>query len=780
VSTDLRSPIADPHDPAPAPAREEPDAIRSQLLYRWGVAVARRRRLMLIAGACLLVLCAGLYPALQHAVGAPNPQVQGSESVRTEQILARSFPEAGREDDALAFYSRSHLAGDRVYRRAIASVVTALRHQPGVRRVLSPYDTTAVAQISSDEHAAFAVLVLTQSTNQRFNNAAHLQDVATRAAGASGVQTFLTGASPVVNDLGSIERADTAQAEAIGLPVALLILLLATGSLVAASLPLLVAICGLLLTDGALAVVASVVNIDATLLAIVAMLGLGIGIDYALFVTDRFREELALGERASGQEGGDQSGGDQPGEDQADGDQAERVADAVGLALATSGRTILFSGAIMVASLSSLLVVRMAFCRELAGGALLVVASTLLVAMTLLPALLALLGPRINRGALPARLQPASVRPQHRQADRGGWARWTWLVMRRPVIALGVSVALLLIALTPVFGIRYGIDLGVLSNSDTNSGRGEQVLKTSFAPGLMAPIQIVVSGGHSGKGPGSVAATAKTLGKEIEADPRVNAIAEDRKGNKALVIAVTSVRVDSPAATALVRHIRNDLAPRVHANGGPTVLVGGLTAGTVDISNEMRTKLPVAMLLTFVLSMVLLLVVFRSIVLPIKAMLMNLLSVGATVGIVVFVFQDGHGQRLLGFTSTGFIQALIPLIVFAVLFGLSMDYEVFLIRRVQEEWHKTHDNSLAVATGVQRTARPITAAAAIMVAIFGSFLTAGLLEVKQLGFALALAVALDATLIRLVLGPALMRLFGVWNWWLPARLARILPGGEEG
>jgi RND superfamily putative drug exporter len=217
------------------------------------------------------------------------------------------------------------------------------------------------------------------------------------------------------------------------------------------------------------------------------------------------------------------------------------------------------------------------------------------------------------------------------------------------------------------------------------------------------------------------------------------------------------------------------IAPELHARWGVTVLSGGATAIMLDLAHETSVRFPVVLALILGLSLIFLLIVFRSPLLAVKAVLMNLLATGAMLGIVVYVFQEGHGQRLFGFTSTGFIQCFVPLTVFALVYGLSMDYEVFLIRRIQEEWKRTHENRRSVAIGVEHTARPIAAAAAIMVAVFGSFVTANLLELKQLGFAVAVGIAIDATVIRLVLVPALMRVFGSWNWWMPARLERILP-----
>jgi RND superfamily putative drug exporter len=721
------------------------------------VAIARHRRLVLALGVVVLVCSVLLYPRLEGALNAPEYGIKGTDSSRVEELLERRFPGIGSEDDGLVFYSAHQLASGSAFHGVVASVLAVARRQAGVRTVLGPYDPNAVGQISSDEHAAVVAITLGGGTHQRFTRARSMQSAVGREA-RDGIHVWLTGFSPIARDLSDVERTDTERAEAIGVPVALAILLFALGTAVAAMAPLLMAGAGLLFTYGVLALLTTLFHFDNLLLAIVTMIGVGIGIDYGLFIVSRFREELACSERAPGGE-------------------RDRVADAVGTALATSGRTILFSGAIVALSLASLLVVDSPIFREVAVGSVTVVLCMLIVAVTLLPALLGQLGAGINRGALPARLHPADSRPQAGRAP-GGWAKWALLMMRRPIPAAILAAGVLILAAIPVTGLRYGINLGVLSVSSTSSGKGETVLARSFSPGAVAPIQIILTdGAESSHGRPDVAGAA-TLTRELEDDRHVTGVAERRSGFGTLLTVVPSARIDSSTTVALVRHIRRDLAPPIHAHGGPTVLVGGATAITVDFSNQMRSSLPLVVGLILGMSLLCLLVAFRSIVLPIKAVLMNLLVTGAALGLVVLIFQQGHGEHLLDFTNPGFIQAYVPLGMFALLFGLSMDYEIFLIRRVREEWRSTHDNRLAVATGIEHTARPISAAAAIMVAVFGSFLSANLLELKQIGFALAVAIALDASLVRLILVPATMRLLGSRNWWLPRPLERALPDVE--
>jgi RND superfamily putative drug exporter len=748
----------------------ESETVRLSRLYRWGVALARRRRAVLAASVFLIVLGAGAYPTLQKSLGPPSYQLKGSESYAVEQLLERHFPGLGSEDDALVFYSKRHLAGDAVYRAVIAAAVKAVRGQKDVRGVIGPYDTEAAGQIFGEEHDAVALVTLAGSSSERYNGARLTQEAVTRAAGERGVQAWLTGYSPIVRDLSDVQKADTPRAESIALPATFLILLLALGALVPALLPLLVATSGLVLTGGVLTLLNSWFHFDSVLMAVVTMIGLGIGIDYSLFIVSRFREELARG-RSEEEERHEQEGDPHKEE----GDRHERVADALGLALATSGRTILFSGVIVALSLASLFAVDFQIYREIAVGTIVVVICMLAVAMTLLPAVLAMLGGRVNAGALPVALRPASVRTGASHGRRGGWARWALLVMRHPIPIAAVAIGVLMVAALPALHLRLGLNVGVLRVSSTPSGQGEKVLADAFSPGVMGPIQIVVTDRGGREHRGSEVAAARSLSQELERDPRVSGVTEHRAQAGVLLTAVASVPIDSRTATALVRHIRQDLAPPLRAHGGPVVLVGGATAQALDTSNELQAKFPLILGLILVPSLLFLLIVFRSVALPVKAVLMNLIATSATMGLVVLVFQDGHAQRLFNFTSTGFIQSPLPLIVFALLFGLSMDYEVFLIRRIQEEWRKTGDNQLSVAAGIEQTARPITAAAAIMVAVFASFLTADLLEVKQIGFALAAAIALDATLIRLVLVPAVMRLLGARNWWLPGWLARVLP-----
>ncbi len=736
----------------------------SAAAYRWGAMIARRRRLVLGVWVIVLIACAAAYPALKSSLGAPNYGIDGAESSRAAQLLEQRFAGHGAEQDVLVFNSSTHRAGEPAYRAVVARALATARRQADVKGVAGPFDRGAHGQISRDGHAAIALVGIAGDPRQLVERATKLQHALDPLAGA-GVHVWLTGYSPVAVDITNVENADVERAETIGVPIALLVLLLALGTAVAAIVPLAIAGSGLLLTFGFLALLATMLTFDSFLTTIVTMIGVGIGIDYALFVVSRFREELAR-RRST----------DRP-------VTSEQIEEAVGAAISSSGRTVLFSGVIVALALATLGVIRAPIYREFALGAVSVVICTVIVALTLLPAVLALLGPRIDRGALPARIQPRDARAGASDGH-GIWARWALAVMRHPILAASTIAAVLILAAAPLLGLRTGVDFGIASLSGTPSGKGEQVLARSFGAGTLAPIEIVIAGRRDDPGPLERAAAAHValLTRRLapNAHNDIAAVVTTPGRDATLLTVAPATAIDSYRSEQLVRHIRASLPAPIRADGRLEVAVGGASAKIVDLSNETHAKVPLVLGLILALSLIFLTIVFRSLVLPVKAVAMNLLATGATVGIVIFIFQQGHGEHLLGFTSTGFIQVFLPLSIFALLFGLSMDYEVFLIRRMRETWMQTGDNELAVASGVEHTARPITAAAAIMVAVFGSFATANVLELKEFGLGLALAIAIDATLIRFILVPALMRLFGARNWWLPSlKRPALAPGAKS-
>ncbi|MFQ6328480.1 MMPL family transporter [Nocardia sp. CWNU-33] len=720
----------DPPDPTP----------HLGIVGRWGVTVARHRRIVLTAWLLLVIACASAYPALHASLGSPDYSVPGSDSVAVDRLVAQHFARFGIEQDLIVFHSAQRTADSTEYRAVIDKAMTAVRATDGVTGVIGPYEGNAAAQISSDRHTAFGLVGVDGGMTERVRIAKELQSTLAGQS-AAGVEAMITGFAPAQADLTDIETADLQRAEGIGLPVAGVVLVLALGALVAATVPIAVTAAGIAVAIGALAGLATFLSFDSLVLSVATMIATGTAIDYAMFIVSRFNEELTRrGVR--------------------DRRAIEAIVQAVGAAMDTTGRTILASGLIVLISLCSLAVVGLPILNGIAIGVVTAVIATLSAAFTLLPALLAVSGPAINRGALPARLRPAEVESATAST---GWARWARLVMARPMLFGAVGVAVLTLAAAPIVGIRYGVDMGLGSLADRPTGQATALVKQNFGPGLLAPIEVVATGPDGAPLTGESRTNVEGFVTELTQDPRIARVVPQQAEGRLLAVVVPEVAFDSTDAGELVADIRS----RATTIDEVDIRVGGTSASFADVSQRITARFPWVIILVLTVSLAFLVVAFRSIVLAVKAILLNLLATGAALGITVAVFQRGVGESVLGFHSTGFLQVYLPMLVFAVLFGLSMDYEVFLIRRMKEAWDRNQDNAAAVAEGLQRTARPITAAAAIMVAVFASFVTADVLELKQIGFALAVAITIDALMVRLVLVPAFMQLFGRWNWWLP-------------
>ncbi|MFE3195257.1 MMPL family transporter [Nocardia sp. NPDC059240] len=722
------------------PPRSPESATRPGPLGRWGGFLARHRWTVIGVWLVLIAVCGAAYPALHARLGAPNYAVPGSTSAQAETRIAQHFSVLGAEQDLIVLHADGFTVDDPRFRAAIDRVLGAARAVPGVPGAVGPFEGDTKQQISADRHTALALVGINGDMSERVDVAARLQTALTVASDTE-VRADVTGYSPVEGELIRMETADISRGEGIGLPIAAIVLVLALGAVVAATIPISVTAAGIALAVGALFGLASFLTFDSFVLSVATMIGTGTAIDYAMFLVSRFNEELTKrGVR--------------------DRKARKDIHAAVGAALDTTGRTVLASGIIVMISLCSLLVVGLPMLDGVALGVVVAVLGTLTAAFTLLPALLAVLGPAVNRGALPARLRPAETRST---AASTAWARWAHLVMGRPIVFGVLGVALLAVAAVPITGIRYGIDMGLNSLGDRPTGHATRLVQDNFGPGLLSPIQVVASG--PGDTPLSLdgRGEVRMLSDELAHDPRVANVLPLQADGRYLVTVVPKDSFDSTTVSDLTTDIRS----RAKTVDAAEVLVGGTPAMFADVSGQISRGFGWVIALVLTASLIFLVVTFRSIVLALKAIALNLLATGAALGITVAVFQHGLGERVLGFHSPGFLQVFLPMLVFAVLFGLSMDYEVFLIRRMKETWDRTGDNATAVAEGLQRTARPITAAAAIMVAVFASFLSADVMELKEIGFALAVAVAIDAVIVRLILVPAFMRLFGRWNWWLP-------------
>jgi putative drug exporter of the RND superfamily len=536
----------------------------------------------------------------------------------------------------------------------------------------------------------------------------------------------------------AFEQAPTGIGEAIGLLVAVVVLLLAFGSLVAVGLPIGTALLGLAVGAGSLSLVAYVVDIPSWATVIGSMVGLGVGIDYALFVVTRYREHLAEG---------------------------RDVEDAVGRALATAGRSVVYAGGTVVVAILGLAVARIPFVTAGGIGISLVVLVMVLAAITLLPALLGLAGHRVNG----RRSTPATRTPTR-------WHRWGAHVGRHAAMYAVGSTLLLLALAAPVSALRLGFpDEGTMPQSRTER-RAYDLIADGFGPGANGPLVIAVDVAEDQ----TVLARLTTA---IAADPGVAEVSPpqvDQRFGVAILVAEPRTTPQSEATRETIERLRSDVFPDVLDGSPARAHVGGQVAIFADLGHRVQDRLPWFISAVVLLSLVLLLVGFRSLLVPLKAAVMNLLSVGAAYGLLVMIFQWGWGADLIGLESTVPILSFIPLFMFAILFGLSMDYEVFLLSRVREEYDRSGDNDEAVARGLAGTARTITSAALIMVAVFGGFVLADDPLTKMMGLGLATAIAIDATIVRLVLVPATMKLLGRANWWLPGWLDRLLPGQPAG
>ena len=568
-------------------------------------------------------------------------------------------------------------------------------------------------------------------------------EAAARPATAAGVQVAFGGG---VTDF--FNNPPAGNADTIGLLVAVIILLLAFGSVIAMSLPIGTALFGLAVGLSLISLLAAVTTIGTVAPILGTMIGLGVGIDYSLFILTRHRQNLVGGMPMS---------------------------DSIGLANGTAGQAVLFAGSTVVIAICGLALAGIPYVTWLGLTSALVVLVMMAAAVTLIPALLGLVGEHINRVHAP-RVRHAHRGHDHPSLTGGrshGWARWARLVSRHRWAAMLGSLAVLLVLASPLLSMRLGqVDDGSAPSTSTQR-RAYELISQGFGPGFNGPLVLAVALPHPGDlGPADAvaAATTKVPGVRV-APPQLSPTTR----TAAVVIAVPPSSPQSAATESLVNELRNQvLPPAVHGTGAQ-VYVGGITAGFIDLGQRIQDRLPIFIGAVILLSFVLLMMVFRSVFVPLKAAIMNLLSIGAAFGVIVAVFQWGWLAGLVGISQTTPIVAYVPMMMFAILFGLSMDYEVFLLSRIREEYSETHDNLDSVIDGLSVTARVVTSAALIMISVFLGFVANPEPTVKMFGLGLAVAVFVDATIVRLVLVPATMELLGDANWWLPGWLDKILP-----
>ncbi len=695
------------------------------MIQRWGALVARRSLAVLLVGIALTL------GAATYGLGVFDSLSQGgfddSSSESARELVAEQEAFGNKSVDVIAIYSDDELTADQQAFRSEVKRTLAGIPDGTVATVVPYYAAPDAGLVSGDGHSAQVLISLAGSSQDDFLT--HYDELAP-ALEADGLTTELAGSFAVYNDVNEITSKDLKRAELISMPIVLILALLIFGSLVAASMPVLV---GLVAMLGALAVVriiALFTEVSVFSVNVISLLGIGLAIDYALFVISRFREELAL----------------------LPADDPDASATAIRRTMATAGRTVLFSGLTVAAAMSSLLIFPQAFLRSMGYGGIAAVLVAMLAALTILPAVLRLLGRRVDAGRLPWR------RGGPVESDRGAWARLVRGVMRRPVAVMVLTVVVLLAIASPFLGARWGsVDYRVLPES-APAHQAFDTLATEFGAEQSTANLLLRDTDRA-----DVGAYTRAV-QDVDGIVAVQPV-ESQNGTT-LLRAVWDGNSQSERSQAIVEDLRT-IDP---ASG--EALVGGLSADTVDLIDSVGAHLPWMGLIVVSVMLVLLFVAFGSVVLPVKAVVMNLLSISASFGVVTWIFSDGNLSGLLGFTPQGFLDATNPILMLAVLFGLSMDYEVFLLSRVREQWDRTGDNDLAVATGVQKTGRIITSAALLLGVVIGAFGTSGIVFMKMLGIGMLVALLIDATVVRALLVPATMKLLGRWNWWAPGPMAR--------
>jgi putative drug exporter of the RND superfamily len=619
-----------------------------------------------------------------------------------------------------------------------------------VEGAASYYQTNDPTAVSKDRQSTLIAVVMAGDQDKAMENTKPLHRLVAASAG-DGFTLAQTGEASL-NQMGTdLAKSDMEKAEVFGVPVALIVLVVVFGAVLAAVMPLVLSIISIVLALALTALIGQIYPVNFFVLNILTMMGLAVGIDYSLFIISRYREERARG--------------------------LEKI-DAIAATGATANRAIFFSGLTVVLAMTGMVIVPLDITISMGMGVMLVVVTTLLTSQILLPAVLSLLGDRVNALHVPFLGRLATRRAN---GHEGVWERLSHSIMRRPVVWLASAVTLLVLAASPIVFMQTGSNGSSAAGypDDQYAKQGWDVLDRDFSLGKANPVQIVIDGPA---GSAAVKDGIARLRTALKADDRFGPaqVAVSEAGD----LAVLSVPLaGDPAAEAtqnVVKHLRATVVPAAFGATASHVYITGMTAGVVDYLAFFDRWLPIALAVVLGLSFVLLLLAFRSVVIPAKALLMNLLSVGAAYGLMVLVFQMGVGADLLGLTQVDTIEAWVPLFLFSLLFGLSMDYQVFLLSRIKERFDHTGDTREAVAHGIGRTAGIITGAAAIMVCVFGGMAGGQLVMFQQMGFGLAVAVFLDATVVRTIIVPAAMELLGDWNWYLPRWLEWLPNVSVEG
>ena len=764
---------------------------------RLGRLVHLRRRWVIAAWAVLLLVALPITPRVASALRAGGFTLDSLESARARSLLER---ELGLPPSALviAYSSEAAPAGSPTFEAVAAAAAGAVVGAPHVTGVLS--HLAAPGQVSADGTTAYDVVLLDLPPDKSPDA---LPGVRERLASlpSGPVQVALAGGPAFYGDIQAVSEADLRRSELVSLPLAALALLVVFGSVVAAGLPLAVGGGAVLVALAVIWVIAGVTQMSIFVLNLATLLGLGLGVDYSLLMTSRFREEL---HRRRPGRADDPAGADSPrtAADPVERDDAgdERIEAAIRVTVATAGRAVFFSGLTVLLGLTGLILFEFPILRSVGIAGAIVVGLAVAAALTLLPAILSVLGDRLD--ALRVR------RVNEAEEVDGPWARLARRVMRHPVAVFVPTLGFLLLLGLPFLHVRFNAPDATILPPEVASRAAFDLLDDKFGAGRFAPISLAIRTTGPVTSPANVAALVD-YSRRLAADPRVRAVdglvdvdprltkdqyvllygspagppdrfvaaalAATTKGDLTMFTLTTPYGPNADEARRLVTDLRATSGP-LAVPAGMSVLVGGGAADVVDVVDGIGAGFPRTALFIFVSTYLVLFVLLRSVVLPAKALVMNTLSIVAAFGALVWIFQDGNLSTLLGFQPLGYVETTQPVILFCVLFGLSMDYEVFLLSRMKEVWDRTGNNVEAVARGLERSGRIVTSAALIVVVVAGSFAFADIVLIKAIGLGVAISVALDATVVRALLVPATMRLLGDWNWWMPARLERWVAG----
>jgi RND superfamily putative drug exporter len=707
-------------------------------IARWSY---RHRWLMLVIWIVALVG----FNVISSTAGGDFSQdfsLPGTDSQRAFDLLDERFPEQSGDTADIVFKAEQGVDDPEV-QQAMEGLFADLSEVDRVIAIDSPYSGQGQGNISPDDTIAFGTL------HFQFIEGTPVppetgDEIVAMVDDAEIEGLTIEAGGPVIQ---FSEFEEPGGAEGVGILFAIVILLIAFGSVLAMGLPIATALFGIGIGLALVMIFANFLSVPEFTPQLASMIGIGVGIDYALFIVTRYREQLHRG---------------------LDPEQATMVA------ITTSGKAVLFAGTTVVISLLGILLMGFAFVEGVAVGGAATVAVTMIASITLLPALIGFVGRGVDKWRLPWFHRDESDTSET-------WARrWSRVIQRRPWTAAISGLLILLVLAIPVFSIQLGFADASAGGTDRSSRRAYDLLVEGFGPGFTGPLLLAAEI----DGPEDFAAL-ESLGQTLSQTEGIAFVAPpfpNEAGNAAIMTAFPTTSPQDEETTALVKRVRNEVIPQ--ADGDLNVYVGGLTAGIVDFSQANADRLPILLTVVIALAFLLLVVVFRSVVVPIKAAIMNLLSIGAAYGVIVAIFQWGWGKDIFGVETKGPIAAWVPMMLFTILFGLSMDYEIFLLSRIREEYIRLKDNKLAVVNGLAATARVITAAAAIMVTLFLTFVFGfEEREIKLFGLGLAVAIFVDATLVRMVLVPATMELLGDLNWWIPKWLDRILPHfdieGEE-